>query len=160
MPRQLTPRGLRALQLQTENAAWLSLVTISHQDTGTLWRTVNNTVAIVSRGRVFSPFAFSYTLAQDSMQQQAAIDVVLDNTDLRFIGMLRQAITPPVVTIELVVSDTPDVTEIQIDNLQLREVSWNAGTITGKLMVEDVFSQAFPSRSPTYDPAQFAGLFT
>jgi hypothetical protein len=74
--------------------------------------------------------------------------------------MLRAAATPPVLDIEIVISDTPDVTELEFPSLILREVTWNATTISAKCMVEDVYSQAFPSRHARYDPRQFPGLFT
>jgi len=120
---------------------------------------VRNTEPIVSRGRRFGPYGFALTLPADSKERQAWVEFSIDNVDLRLVDLLRAAITPPTAIIELIVSDAPDVTEFETPELVLRDVSWDAGAITGKLMAEDVFSQSFPSRAATYDPPQFAGLF-
>ena len=51
----------------------------------------------------------------------------------------------------------PDVIEIQIDNLKLRNVQFNAFTITGALVMDSPLGRNFPSG--TYNPKQFLGLF-
>jgi hypothetical protein len=160
MPRSLTPRGVRALQAQTENAALLSLVTITHAPSGSLFRVVDNSVPITSRSIIFYPWSFRFVLAQDSLTQQPQVEFEIDNVDLVLVDMLRAANSPPAIKIELVVSDAPNVVEMLIDGLLLRNVRWNVGTITGTLLADDIFTQSFPSRHPFFDPMQNPGLFT
>lgn len=159
MPRFFTPRGMRALQAEVSDAALWALVTVTYPPDGTTFRVVNNLLAVVSRGLTFTPFAFDFSLAEDSLDRAAQVEFSIDNVGMELIDMLRAASVPPELLIEIIVSDTPDVIELTLPNLLLRNVQWNKTTVTGTLQVDDVFGLAFPSRYSTYDPRQYPGLF-
>jgi hypothetical protein len=159
MPRNLTPRGRRAAQAQSDVGAMLWLLTITHAPTSSLFRAVNNITAITSRGNVFAPYAFDVKLAEESLDRVPAVQLVIDNVDRALVDMVRAAQAPPVVKLELIVSDAPDVVEFDIPQTFLREAEWNASQITGKLEPVDVFTQKFPSRDAMYTPLNTPGLF-
>jgi hypothetical protein len=46
---------------------------------------------------------------------------------------------------------------MQLDDLVLREVSWDANRIEGTLVSEDPMNQAFPGH--LYEPRTFQGIF-
>jgi hypothetical protein len=160
MPRNLTPRGLRAAQAQQSDAALLWLLTITHTPTATLFRAVNNLTDITSRGNLFQAYAFDLVLPEESLDRVVSVSITIANIDLVLVDMLRAAAASPVVTLELVVSDTPNTVEFSASGLFLREVEWDAQRITGKLEPNDVLSQKFPSRDAMYTPLNTPGLFS
>lgn len=161
MPRALTPRGLRAAQAEVVDAAWLTLVTITYPpEPATVFRAVDNTVPITSRGNTFFPFPFQYALAEDSLDAKPNVEARIDNISLELVDMLRAAAVPPVVRMEIIVSDAPDIVEVTIDDFILRNASWDAKSITLSLQLDDIFSFVFPSKNALYDPFQYPGLFT
>src|SRR5262245_58260366 len=158
MPRALTERGYRAAQAEVENAALLALVTISHAGTPE-FRVVNNTEPVVSRGNTFYPWAFEFALPQATLDRTPEVEFTIDNVTQALIDLLRAAEEPPEFLLEIVVSDTPDVVEVAAAGLFLSSVTWDKQVISGKLQLDDVFGQSFPSHHASYDPRQFPGLF-
>jgi hypothetical protein len=157
MPRNFSaPARAAMLDLSTVDA-FLALVTISHPPTGEVFRVVMNTEAVTSRGLVFSPYAFRFNLPAESGEEIGQVGVEIDNTDLVLIDMLRGAVEPIQFLIEIVLASNPDQVELAVRDLLLREVNWNASSISGKLFVDDVLNQRFPR--DTFDPLQYAGLF-
>jgi hypothetical protein len=65
---------------------------------------------------------------------------------------------PPELTLEIVLSNAPDLVERSIDFMVLKSVDYNALTITGKLSVESTLNNRFPAYD--YTPAHFGGLFS
>jgi len=61
------------------------------------------------------------------------------------VDMLRRVVTPVQVQIQLVLASQPSQIELQIDDLFLREATWNISSISGKLMIEDMLNAGFPS---------------
>ena len=141
----------------SSDEAFLVLVTIRHAATGTLLRAVNNTEQIISRGDTFEPYPFSFILPQETGEGIGVATFEIDNVDLVLIDMLRSAVTAPRVDIEIILGSLPDVVEIGIYDLALREVSWDASVIRGKLLNEDLLSTGFPSYS--YVPTEWQGIF-
>ncbi len=160
MPRNLTARGLRAAQMETTNSAWLALVTISFAPPETtVYRIVNNTTPIISRGATFTPTAVEFAFPEDSLDRAPQTEITIDNVSLEFIDLLRRVVDPPRMKIEIALSDAPDVVELALDELLLRNVQWDEHRITGTLQIDDVFGLAFPGFHSIYDPIQFPGLF-
>jgi len=164
MPRNLTPRGLRGVQDEVEGAVFLPLLTITIPappagGSETIFRVVPNTEPIVSRGLTFEPCAFEFVMPEDALDRTPDCELRIDNVDLAMIDALRAVADPPSIKVEGVWSDVPDFVELTIENYLLRNVQWDVQTITGTVQANDVFSLAFPSRYPTYDPIQFPGLF-
>lgn len=157
MPRPFSPAARAAIHGPATNEALIPLVTITHAPTGDVFRVCANTEKIVSRGQEFSPFAFQITLPVESGEEMGGVQFVLDNTTLLLVDMLRRITEPAQFVLELVLASAPDYVEYTIADLLLREVTWDASKISGKLMLDDVLNQHFPKDS--YDPVQYAGLF-
>src|SRR5215831_8158040 len=157
MPRTFSTVAQPALQAPSTNEAFIALITIAHPASGTLFRIAANTEDIVSRGNTYKAYALQLVLPVESGEEIGSAQVVIDNTDLLLIDMVRRITTPAQFTIEIVLASSPDVVELTVNDLMLREVSWDASQITGKLMLEDVLNQRFPKG--VFDPAQYAGLF-
>lgn len=157
MPRALSSYAIQQAFALTSNDAWLVLCTISHPPTSTLFRVVNNTVDIVSRGLTFTAYPFKLTLPQETGEGIGAATLQIDNVDRALVDMLRNAVVAPTVKLEVILSTYPDQVEITIPSLALRQVTWDATSIRGTLLSEDLLSAGFPGY--IYDPIEWAGLF-
>ena len=157
MPRALSSYAHQQAYALTSGDAWLVLCTITHPPTGTTLRVVNNTVDITSRGQVFTAYPFKITLPHETGEGIGSATLQIDNVDLALVDMLRSAVIAPTVKIEVVLSTYPDQVEIAIPSLALRQVTWDATSIRGTLLSEDLLSAAFPGY--IYDPIEWPGLF-
>lgn len=157
MPRALSPQALIAIFSPSTDQAFIPLVTIRHAPTGDVFRVCANTEDIVSRGQRFAAYAFQVTAPVESGEEIGNVEFQLDNVTLLLVDMLRRITAPAAFLIEVVLASDPDYVEYTIADLLLREVTWNATTISGKLMLDDVLNQRFPR--DVYDPIQYAGLF-
>jgi len=157
MPRTVSAAARIALQAPSTGEAFIPLVTITHAPTNDVFRVCANTEKIVSRGQVFTPHAFTITLPVESGEELGSVEFQLDNTTLLLVDMLRRITEPAAFLLEIVLASSPDSPEYTIADLLLREVSWDASAITGRLLLDDVLNQRFPR--DVYDPIQFPGLF-
>lgn len=155
MPRPLSAPAIDALLAQSTGQAFVLLVTFTHAVE--TFRCCMNTEMITSRGQQFTPTFFQFRLPETSDKAPQGCEISVDNVDQRMVDILRRITTPIKVLIELVLASQPDVVELAIGDLVLREVSWNIHQISGKLMVEDMLNSAFPGH--IYEPRTFQGIF-
>jgi hypothetical protein len=157
MPRSLSNAALKAMMDEVTNEAFLLLVTFAHLPTNEIFRVVLNTEDITSQGALFTATFFEFSLPETSDRAPQGCNVSMDNVDRRMVDMLRRITEPLRVRIQLVLASQPDVIEMQLDDLVLREVSWDANRIEGTLVSEDPMNQAFPGH--LYEPRTFQGIF-
>lgn len=157
MPRAFSPAARIALQAPSTDQAFIPLVTITHAPTNDIFRVAGNTEKVVSRGQEFAAYAFTLTLPVESGEEIGSVSFELDNTTLLLVDMLRRITSPASFILELVLASNPNYVEYTIGDLLLREVTWDASKISGRLMLDDVLNQRFPR--DVFDPIQYAGLF-
>ncbi len=157
MPRIFSNRALAALMAQHTNEAFILLLTLTYVPTGEVFRAALNTENVVSNGQVFTATYFDISLPETGDKAPQGAQITIDNVDQRMIGLLRSITVPLQVMLQLVLGATPDVVEMEITDLVLREADWDASTITGTLSSEDPLNQAFPAHF--YDPRSFQGIF-
>lgn len=157
MPRTLSARAVRsALALETSDA-FLVLVTFTDPVDGTKYRAVLNTEDVTSRGDLFTACWFQFSLPPDDDEAPKGVQLSIDNVDLGLVGLLRRVTVPIECLIEIVVSATPDVVEMSLTDLVLREVTWDQNTINGTLVSDDPLNQGYPA--DIYEPRTFPGIF-
>lgn len=159
MPRVLSPAATRtALAFETP-VAFLPLLSFTdHLTTPTFtYRVVCNTENITSRSNVYTACFFEFSLPDDNDEAPKGITVAIDNVELNFIKLLRTLTKPVHATLEIVLSSSPDVVEMTVSDLLLREIKWDAHTITGTLVSDDPLNQKFPA--DIYEPRTFIGMF-
>ena len=155
MPRPLSTQAMRAVLAEVSNEAFIMLITFSHAvDT---YRVCLNTEPIRSNGYEFTPCYFEITLPELSDKAPQGCNISIDNVDRRMIDTLRAVTDPVRVTVQLVLASQPDVIELQLDDLVLREVTWDASRINGTLKSEDPLNEQFPGH--LYEPRTFQGIF-
>lgn len=159
MSRTFSAGGYDSLMSRANPDVWVVLLTIAHPTLTPSFYLVNDNVATTSRGQLFSPYPFDIVLADDTIEGQPVVNLIIDNVDRLLVDTIRRLTSPPSITIEIVRADYPNTVELTVRDLILRLAEWNALKITGNLEIEDVNAAKFPSVGATFNPRQYPGLF-
>lgn len=165
--RNLSANARRATLSQSTNKVFVVLVTINHVNfTQPIRVSSDNAVLLpeagqrgtISRGEEYVFVPFDITLPVQDETESARAQIVIDNVDRRMIQALRENTNQPLsITIELVVSDSPDTVEISMDDFRLERVTYDAFTITGDLSMEYFDLEPYPAGR--FTPSGFPGIF-
>jgi hypothetical protein len=153
--RTLSAEALEALHAERSDQAWLTLLEIGGDGIVAPVRLVANPVNIVSRGYTYIGFPFRLSLPKQSGEGRAAT-IEIDNTDREIVRILRELDAAPDVLIEIVLDDTPDVVEMTLAGLKLRNIEWSARSVSGDLVFEDILAEPV---ADTMTPKRFPGMF-
>lgn len=157
MSRTLSLAMLTAMFAQETQEAVLVLLTISHPKWVDPLRAVMNGEDVSSRGNTFTGYPFDIIVPDDTGDRPPQAQLTIDNVSREITHALESTISPVSITIEIVLSSTPNTVEISWSNLTLKEVKYNAQTITGTLVYEDLSRETFPKSC--FTPTYFPGLF-
>jgi uncharacterized protein DUF1833 len=152
----LSAAAQQELSAQETGTAWLVLITLDHPDLDTPIRVTSDAVATISNGNTFAPFPFEVTLPDDVEGRTPQAQLRIDNTSQEVIALLRGLTSPPVVTLQIVRSADPDVIEREWAGIEWRSSTYDLGTITGTLTIDDLAAEEFPYI--TFD-GRFKGLW-
>jgi len=155
--RQLSNNVLFELFEQTSSNPFLTLITLSHASFATL-RIVNNSENIISRGDTFLSFPVKITLPTDDGTSEREVQLEMDNAGLDLITEIRSVTTPIDVKLEMILASTPDTVEIAIEELKIRNITYNARSIRGNLYFVDFLNTEMTSEK--YTPILFPGIFS
>lgn len=155
MPRPLSAPAVEALMAANTNEVFILLVTFWHGSE--IYRCCLNTENIVSNGLEYTAMYFEFLLPEVGDRAPQGCEIRVDNVDPRMVDMLRRVVTPVQVKIELVLASQPDVVEMTLEDLVMREATWSVSSISGKLMIEDMLNTGFPAN--IYEPRTFQGIF-
>ena len=157
--RQLSTAALNSMFDGTESeAVWLVLLHVDHPTLTLPFRLVANTEDITSNGEGFAAYPFEITLAPDDGTKLPEVQLTIDNVDRTLVEIIRTLQTPPAIKIQVVLAQQPNTVEIEISNMVLREVSYNAYSITGTLYADDILNARFPEGTMSKASGYF-GLF-
>ena len=143
---------------QETDEGLLVLLTIDHEDISPPIRVVNNTENVISRLVTFIGFPFDLALPSSDERAPPVARLTIDNVSREIAQSIRLISTPPSVLIEVVRLTDPEVVEITYPGFKLRNVRWDALTVSGDLVVEDVAQEPYPA--DTFSPAAFPGLLS
>jgi len=155
--RTLSAAARNAIFASQTAEAFLVLLTLDHPTWGAPVRVTSDAVDTASRGYTYKPFPFLVSLPEERDDALARVRLTIDNVDRSIIAALRPLTSPPTVTLEVVLASSPDTLEAGPFDFTLRNVEYDALTITGDLMFEDVLNEPFPAGS--FTPASYPGLF-
>lgn len=136
---------------------FLMLLDITHPDIPEPLYFVDNTVSITSNGVVYQPYPFRITLPEDTEGVLPEVKLTIDNVDRTLTEAIRGFSNPPEVTLRVILASIPDTVEMQIDNLKLRSIKFDAFSMTGALIIDSPMSRRFPAS--TFNPKQYPALF-
>jgi hypothetical protein len=149
--------AVEAVFAQETDAVFVTLLTIEHSSIEPI-RVCLDGQQVVSNGQTFEPFPFEIRLPKRNGQEMPRVTLRIDNVDQQIIQALRAIDTPPQVTAEVVLTESPDTREAGPYDMTLRSArAPNASEILGELAFEDVLNQPWPAAS--FTPNNFPGLF-
>lgn len=164
--RSVSALARQAMYVQETGEEPVILLTINHESFTQPLRCVSFVRDVVSRGNTFKAYPFEFQLPDDRDDQVTSARLSIDNigeieledgTKTTMTAMIRQIQTAPEVTVEIVLASTPDVVEAGPYWFMLRDITYDAMTISGEMAWEDVLNQEFPG--DTFTPATAPGLF-
>lgn len=154
--RSLSPTAVASVHAEETDEVWLYLVRIDHDDLATPIRVVSNMEDIVSNGETFVGVPFELTLPDETPDGPGEARLRIDNVDRVIVNTVRLIQTPPTVRIQVVLASDPDTIECELDNLTLRDATWDASFVEGRLRFEDLVVEPV---AEIITPARFPGLF-
>ena len=156
MPRVFTTAGTASINAQSTDEVWLTLLTIDSDELAAPLRFVNNNESLSSRGNVFMAFPFDIEFPGQDEENPGEARLVIDNIDGSIVNFIRNIVTPPAVSIEVVLASTPNSVEAAFANMTLRNVSYDAKTVSGLLKFEDIVVEPVTyAMTPERFPGQF-----
>lgn len=157
MSRNISEAARAALYAPETNEAFIVLLTIGHADMEEPLRVCNNTAAVTSRGETYIAYPFELTLPDDEDNRPPRARLVIDNVDRQIVQTVRQLVSSPSVTIEIIRAAAPDVVEATFQDFRFTNISYDSHVVEGDLTVEDFTAEPYPAAS--FSPSLFPGLF-
>jgi len=157
MSNSLSPELLAQLFAQESSDPFLTLLTLTHPTFTSPIRLVNNSVQIISRGNTFLPFPVSISLPADDGETIRQVSIVFDNVSLELINEIRSTTTGISVKLEMVLASAPDQVQIELDELTIVGIQYNAQQITARLQMDNFLNSELGAE--TYGTTNFRGLF-
>lgn len=158
MPRQMSGAAIAAAYAPHTDEAILLLLTLDHDTLPEPIRVTSDEVETVSRGQTWQPYPYRIRLPDARTEAAPTALLEIDNVHRDIIAAIRRMGTKPArVTIELVLGSRPDQVEMAWRGFELREITYDALTVTGELVVADLATTAYPKHR--FVPALFPGLF-
>lgn len=158
MSRTLSTSAWSAIAAQqTSDGAVILLTIMNSADSSVIDRLTDNSQDVVSRGNTFMAYPFALELPADENGQPSRARLSIDNVSRQIIDDLRSLPDPLQLLIEIVFLSDPDTVEVSYQDFVLRDVSYDALTISGTLTLEDFTSEPFPKdiMSAVSFPGQF-----
>ena len=156
--RSLSNNLLAQLYSQNSDDPFLTLIELDHATFGSTIRLVNNTQDIVSRTNTYTAFPVSITLPADDGKTLRSANITFDNVSLELIDEFRGITDPIDAKLEMVLASDPDVVEIELAELKISNISYNAQSVSAELFLDDFLNTELSSEK--YTPTNFSGLFT
>lgn len=148
----------------------ITLLTISNANTGeVIARVADNYVqrlsetdtdivyGVVSGGNDFIFLPMQITLPTEEDGQAPRCSITMYDVTRYLIPIVRTITEAPRVMLQLVLSKSPNVVEIEFTDFYISNFNYNADSVTGELSMTDYDTEPFPKDS--FTPISFPGLF-
>ena len=142
---------------QETDEVFLVLLEIDHTDLDEPIRVTSDGVQTVSNGNTFVAYPFELSLPSNPETGISQAQLTIDNISQDIIVSIRNITTPPTVVIQVVLASAPNDVEAEFSGFELKNVSYDALTITGTLTIESFMNEPYPGGS--FLPSTFPGLF-
>jgi hypothetical protein len=157
MSRTLSSAANAAIFTSQTNEVFLVLLELTGGNIVTPIRVSSNNVDTTSNGDVYTAYPFHISMPPETDKEIPSVQLVIDNIDQTLIQEIRGTAIPILIEMNIVLAGTPDTIEAGPFNYTLRNITYDALTISGDLMFEDVLNEPYPAGS--YDTVNYPGLF-
>lgn len=154
--RSLSTAALNSAFAEQTDEVWLTLLTISHPSLTEPLRCVNNIENVVSNGYTYTAVPFFVELPTENSETPGEARLRIDNIDRAIVQVIREIAEPPSVSIAVVLASQPDIEEVRIDGLVLKNVGYDVGTVQGALSFDEL---AVEPICELITPDRFPGLY-
>ena len=93
----------------------------------------------------------------DDGESTREVSIEFDNVSLTLIDELRTVTSPIDVKIDMILSSNPDDIQISLDELKMRNVTYNKQTVSARLYLDSFLNVELTSER--YSPKLYPGLF-
>ncbi len=149
MSRTLSQVAQAAINAEETGEVFLLLLEFDEASLSEPIRVVWNNVNVTSRGNVYAAMEFSAELPGETEGASQSVRITLDNVDRQIVQAVRNAVGRPAVTMEIVLASDPDTVEAGPFNFELESVEYNALTVSGELIFDDVSNLRCPQHTAT-----------
>ena len=156
MSRTLSAGAFAGVNAQQTGEVFHTLLTVQNSG-GPPIRMTDNSEDVVSRGKTFIAYPFALELPSDAAGQISEARLAIDNVARALVDEVRSLTEPLVLTIEVVTATTPDTVELELIDYTLKNVTYDAMTISGTLTQENFLSEPYPK--DILSAATFPGQF-
>ena len=140
MPRTQSAASVASLLASETGEAYLVLLTIS-DSTGVIARYTSDNVDTVVSTTTYTPSPFDIFLPANVEGRISTAQLSLDNVDRALIDSLRLATSAFQVDMKVVLGSDPTDTLVEFTDYTLRNVSYDAFSISGTLTLEDFLNE-------------------
>lgn len=112
---------------------------------------------VTSRGQDYTFIPMEISLPSEEEAQAPRCSLVIHDVTKYIIPLIRSISGPPKITMELVLSSTPDTVEARFTGFYVSSVSYNVDTVTLEMSMINYEREPFPAHS--FTPAYFPGMF-
>lgn len=148
--RNLSANFKRQLFTPWRDKDFRALLTVDHSTFDVPFRFVSGDprefASMVSNGKTFQTFPFELTLLSDDDQEPRAtlrIQNVDDRIGSTLLNLPDEAV---IITLQVVMTETPDVIEYEASNMELVDVEVNAMMVTGRIVMRGAVTEPCPGR--------------
>jgi hypothetical protein len=146
-----------AVNAEETSEIFLILLEISHASISPTLRFVNNYTNITSGGNEYIAYPFTITIPSELEDSVPRVSLTIDNIDRSIMDEVRSLTSAPDVSISVILASGPDTIEAGPFETKLRNVDYDANSITGDLQAEDILNEPYPG--VFFNPMNFPGLF-
>jgi len=147
----------QAVNARETGEAFIILVEIDSDDLSEPIRVCSDGVNVTSNGNLYVAYPFDITLPDDLEDGAPSCRITIDNVDRALTVGIRSLTSPPTVRIMVVLASDPDTLELDFDDFQLVNISYDAFTIEGTITIESYLAEPYPGNS--FMPSTTPGLF-
>lgn len=168
MSRTLSLNMVAAINARETGKVPIFLLTIEHPSLETPWRLSTNPSIRLSldpliygthsRGEDYLYVGARVTVPDDKDRSPPTSKITIFDINQDLIPLVRSVQSPPpTVKMELVLSDTPNVVELDIPKLEMINVDGTRESLTFECTVDLLITETYPAF--IFNPAYFPGLF-
>lgn len=164
--RQVSAAARQAVYEQETGEVFVILLTIDHPNftqpimvssDPTQLLPISNVRGTISRGNEYPFLPFTIDLPNQDDTGIAKARISIDNIDRTMVNAVRTANSALSVTVEIVLSSSPDIIEVSIPDFRIDHVTYDSMTISGDLSVE--YYDLEPYSKLRFTPSNFPGMF-
>jgi hypothetical protein len=173
MSRKVTKRMRKHVQEEVDPLVKVFLITLHHEDLATPIRAssdatqrfedesdeINVIYGTISNGLKYYYTGFDASLANDEDGAAPQVQVTMPNASRVIIEAIESMGAGPVtVDLQLVFADTPDVVELELNDMEMSDITYDETSISGVISRDLLFNEPFPFRS--FTPKDYPFLFS